>query len=152
LWGWSRPATILIPEARGFPGDCEAVFCHEIAHLGRRDHWTALLVELLVCALPWHPLGWLTRRWMSRYAEEACDDWTVACGCPPLEFAETLVGLAPTAMPALTVAAVSRHSLLAARVRRLLTEGFRRPRLGRAWLAGTIVAAVALAAGWAVCQ
>jgi beta-lactamase regulating signal transducer with metallopeptidase domain/protocatechuate 3,4-dioxygenase beta subunit/thiol-disulfide isomerase/thioredoxin len=152
LWGWSRPATILIPEARGFPGDCEAVFCHEIAHLGRRDHWTALLAELLVCALPWHPLGWLARRWMSRYAEEACDDWAVACGCPPLEFAETLVGLAPTATPALTVAAVSRHSLLAARVRRLLTEGFRRPRLGRAWLAGIILAAVLLAAGWAVCQ
>jgi beta-lactamase regulating signal transducer with metallopeptidase domain/protocatechuate 3,4-dioxygenase beta subunit len=152
LWGWSRPATILISESPEFPGNCEAVFCHEIAHLRRRDHWTALLAELLVCALPWHPLGWLTRRWMNRYAEEACDDWAVACGCPPLEFAETLVGLAPTVTPALTVAAVSRHSLLAARVRRLVTGGFRRPRLGRAWLAGTIVAAVALAAGWAFCQ
>jgi beta-lactamase regulating signal transducer with metallopeptidase domain/protocatechuate 3,4-dioxygenase beta subunit/thiol-disulfide isomerase/thioredoxin len=152
LWGWSRPATILIPETTTLPGDCEAVFCHELAHLRRRDHWTALLAELLVCVLPWQPLAWVTRRWMGDCAEEACDDWAVACGCPPLDYAESLVGLVPTATPTLTVAAVSRRSPLAMRVRRLLSGGFGSPRLGRGWIAGATFGALLLAAAWALWQ
>lgn len=152
LWGWSRPATILIPESATLPGDCTAVFCHELAHLRRRDHWTALLAELLVCVLPWNPLAWATRRWMGDCAEEACDDWAVACGCPPLEYAESLVDLTPTATPALTVAAVSRRSPLALRVRRLLTGGVGSPRLGRGWIAGATLGALLLAAAWALWQ
>ncbi|WP_406697917.1 M56 family metallopeptidase [Singulisphaera sp. Ch08] len=152
LWGWSRPATILIPESATLPGNCEAVFCHELAHLRRRDHWTALLAELLVCILPWHPLAWATRLGMGECAEEACDDWAVACGCPPIEYAETLVGLTPTATPALMVAAVSRHSPLAIRVRRLLAGRFHSPRLGRGWIAGATLGTVALATTWALWQ
>src|SRR5262249_6476053 len=82
----------------------------------------------------------------------ACDDWVVACGCAPLEYAEALVGLTPTATPALTVAAVSRRSSLATRVRRLLAGGLRPPRLGRGWLAGATLGALLLAAAWALWQ
>ncbi|SIO41187.1 Signal transducer regulating beta-lactamase production, contains metallopeptidase domain [Singulisphaera sp. GP187] len=152
LWGWSRPATILIPDSAPLPGDGEAVFCHELAHLQRRDHWTALLAEWLVCILPWHPLAWATRRWMDEFSEEACDDWAVACGCPPVDYAATLVRLTPTATPALTMAAVSRRSPLATRVRRLLAGGFQPPRLGRGWIAGATFGTLILAATWALWQ
>src|SRR5205085_232947 len=41
LWAWSRPPVVLIPpEDRA--GDWSAVFCHELAHLRRRDHWASL--------------------------------------------------------------------------------------------------------------
>lgn len=152
LWAWSRPATILIPETIQLSAGSEAVFCHELAHLGRRDHWIALLIESGLCLLPWHPLMWLTRRWLDECAEEACDDWAIASGCPPLDYAETLVGLVPTAKPALTMAAVSCRSPLRARVNRLLTGDFRSPRLGRGWLAGAIFAAAFLAVGVALWQ
>ncbi|NOT29343.1 MAG: M56 family metallopeptidase, partial [Planctomycetes bacterium] len=75
LWNLGRPILVL-PAAEPLPAP--TVLAHELAHLRRRDHWTAWL-ELLVQALHfWNPLFWFARRQLHRAAELACDQWVVA--------------------------------------------------------------------------
>src|SRR5262245_16606253 len=75
LWSLRRPVLVL-PAADGLPAP--TVLAHELAHLRRRDHWTAWL-ELLVQGFHfWNPLFWIARRQLHRAAELACDGWVVA--------------------------------------------------------------------------
>src|SRR5262245_44982287 len=74
LWSLRRPVLVL-PAADGLPAP--TVLAHELAHLRRRDHWTAWL-ELLVQGFHfWNPLFWIARRQLHRAAELACDGWVV---------------------------------------------------------------------------
>jgi len=74
LWSLRRPVLVL-PASQGLPAP--TVVAHELAHLRRRDHWTAWF-ELGVQALHfWNPLFWLARRQLHRAAELACDQWVV---------------------------------------------------------------------------
>ncbi len=142
LWAWSRPARILIPIAARAKSATRGVYLHELAHLARRDHLSALLGEIVWCLIPWHPLAWWAKRSMETRAEEACDDWVVASGCQAADYAEELVHLAPSRAGVLTMAAVSKSSRLKSRISRLLQGVFSSPRLGRRWMVGVGVAAL----------
>jgi beta-lactamase regulating signal transducer with metallopeptidase domain len=75
LWSPGRPVLVL-PEGAELPE--ETVLAHELAHLARRDHWTAWF-ELVVQGFHfWNPLFWLARRQLHRAAELACDGFVVA--------------------------------------------------------------------------
>jgi beta-lactamase regulating signal transducer with metallopeptidase domain len=65
-------------EERLTPDGCRAVLVHELAHLARRDHWVGRLLLVAGCVWWWHPLFYLVRRQLQRYAELACDAWVVA--------------------------------------------------------------------------
>lgn len=70
LWSLRSPVLVL-PAADELPEP--TVLAHELAHLSRRDHWTAWL-ELLVQGFHfWNPLFWLARRRLHFAAELACD-------------------------------------------------------------------------------
>lgn len=53
------------------------VIVHELAHLKRRDHWTAWLEMVALVVWWWNPLFWLIRRELRTAAEMACDAWVV---------------------------------------------------------------------------
>lgn len=55
------------------PEGVRDVLAHELAHLARRDHWTAWLILVAGCVWWWHPLFYLIRRQLNRLAELACD-------------------------------------------------------------------------------
>lgn len=75
LWSLRRPVLVL-PAAAELPP--ATVLAHELAHLARRDHWTAWL-ELIVQGFHfWNPLFWLARRGLHRAAELDCDRFAVA--------------------------------------------------------------------------
>jgi len=95
LWSLRRPVLVL-PASDSLPAP--TVLAHELAHLRRRDHWTAWL-ELLVQGLHfWNPLFWLARRQLHRAAELACDRWVVErFPAERLAFAEALVDTAERA-------------------------------------------------------
>ncbi len=152
IWGWSWPATLLIPNQPSSRATSEGVYLHELAHLARHDCLWALLADVVTCLVPWHPLTWWTKRTMAVRSEEACDDWAVACGCPPTDYAEDLVNLAPSSTGSLTLAAVSRGSKLKDRVGRLLRGSLVSPRLGRRWLGCVGFVAVVLTGFLAVLQ
>jgi beta-lactamase regulating signal transducer with metallopeptidase domain len=128
------------------------ILCHELAHWKRRDHVSALVAELVCCVLPWQPLAWIAKRRMEQAAEEACDDWTVAAGHSPVDYAEALLGLVAQADPPLALAALRRSSGLANRVRHILSQAVPRPRLGRLWTAAALTLAILGVGVTAVCQ
>lgn len=94
LWSLGRPCLIVPAE----PAPTRAVLAHELAHLRRRDHWTARLEALLSVALWWHPLFHVVRRQMRLTMELACDAAVVE-GYPEdrLDYARALVETAERA-------------------------------------------------------
>jgi beta-lactamase regulating signal transducer with metallopeptidase domain len=134
IWCWGRHPVIILPESSDLMAaqvDWVGVFCHELAHWLRRDHWSSLFGDLLVCALPWHPLAWLAKHRLGQLSELACDDWAIASGQEPAVYAESLLELAPRRRMTTALAAVSRRSGLAGRVAHILaTEGPVEPRAG----------------------
>jgi beta-lactamase regulating signal transducer with metallopeptidase domain len=94
---------------------------HEMAHVGRKDHW-ALALERWATALFWpHPLiHWMSRE-LDRAREELCDNHVLAAS-RPADYADTLLGLAQLCLPtrdqSLSVL-WGRHAL-PSRIRRLL--------------------------------
>jgi beta-lactamase regulating signal transducer with metallopeptidase domain len=80
LCGWGAPQ-LLWPAGLECELDAEgrrSVLVHELAHLRRRDHWTAWLALAGGCVWWWHPLYWFVRARLAREAELACDAWVVA--------------------------------------------------------------------------
>ena len=156
IWCWGRRPVILLSQAsEAVPDqvDWTGVFCHELAHWVRRDHWSSLVGEILVGIVPWNPLAWACRWRLAQLGELACDDWAIACGQEPNEYAETLVRLLPRRRTAPALAAISRRSGLEARINHIIeTAGGVDPWPGRIWSGGAALVAVSLTATLALAQ
>jgi len=155
IWCWGRQPVLLLPAdvngSRG-PVDWTGVIAHELAHWKRHDHVTGLLAELVVCALPWNPLLWLSRRRLVSLTEQACDDWVVASGQPAEDYAEALLGFQPQSRMAFVPAVVHSKMGVAARVRRILNDACGNPRTGTKWALGVTVLVTCVAVGLAFAQ
>jgi beta-lactamase regulating signal transducer with metallopeptidase domain len=148
IWCWQRRPVIVVPEllAAGGSVDWAGIFCHELAHWVRRDHWSGLCADVLVCALPWHPLAWWTKRRLGELAELACDDWVLSTGVAAPDYAESLLGLVPQRSGSLALAAVTGRRGLVGRVRHILDERHASPFIGKRWAwlsAGAVILAAA---------
>ena len=77
--GWLRPA-ILLPESFGSLGaaEQEAVACHELLHVRRRDSWAVLLEEGARALLWAQPAAWGVLSGVSLFRELAVDKAVVA--------------------------------------------------------------------------
>jgi beta-lactamase regulating signal transducer with metallopeptidase domain len=149
IWCWGARAVVLLPESTSedAPIFWRSVFCHELAHLVRRDHWSALWAELVVILLPWQPLGWRCRRRLAFLREQACDDWVLAAGGTATEYAESLLQFVPQASPTHALAAVSSRESLKRRLEHVLSGVRIAPKVGRHWLAAATLLALAAIAG-----
>ena len=120
-----------------------------MAHLKRMDHFTRLLGEILICIVPWHPIAWWAKSRLGALSEKACDDWALANGQSPTDYAQLMLTLLPQTRPALALASVTSHRSLKGRIRHILRSTRSDPRLGRGWgwgvtfTAGCLVAAIA---------
>jgi len=155
IWCWGRQPVLLLPEGVSGSGDGTdwvGVIAHELAHWKRRDHVSGLLAELVVCALPWNPFLWLSKRHLVSLTEQACDDWVVASGQPAEDYAESLLGFQPQSRMAFVPAVVHSKKGVAARVRRILNDACGNPRTGTKWALGMTVLVACVAAGFAFAQ
>jgi protocatechuate 3,4-dioxygenase beta subunit len=128
------------------------VIAHELAHWKRGDHVTGLLAESVVCALPWNPLLWLSKRHLVALTEQACDDWVVASGQPVEDYAESLLGFRLQNRPAFVPAVVGSRRGVAFRVQRILNDACGNPRTGAKWAVGVTVLVVCAVFGLAFAQ
>jgi beta-lactamase regulating signal transducer with metallopeptidase domain len=154
IWCWTRRPVIVLPEEASAASSVEwvGVFCHELAHWVRRDHLSSLFAEVLVCALPWHPLAWYARHRLGRLSELACDDWVLATGLPAAEYAESLLGLVPQRGASLALAAVSSERGLFGRIQHIMDERRSSPFVGNRWAFLSAVAMVLAASALALAQ
>jgi beta-lactamase regulating signal transducer with metallopeptidase domain len=153
VWCWGRPHLLLPESASGTQGvNWQSIFCHELAHLVRRDHWSALWGEALVIALPWQPLAWRSRRRLSFLREQACDDWVLAAGSEATEYADSLLSFLPQQAPALGLSVLGGQESLKHRLERLLAAVRVNPRVGTTHIAATACIALTAVVGIALAQ
>jgi beta-lactamase regulating signal transducer with metallopeptidase domain len=77
--GFRRPV-VVVPRRilEENPEKVEAIFRHELAHLDRRDDWTALFQQVINAFLFFHPAVWMLSRRLNVEREIACDDRVLA--------------------------------------------------------------------------
>ena len=112
LWGWLRPVVLLPLEAQDWSVERRRfAIAHELAHLERRDNWSALLA-LTAQALYWfHPLVWWLSAKMAEQRELACDNHVLSSGAQPSEYADFLLDISRRfRSPALFGCAMASHS------------------------------------------
>jgi beta-lactamase regulating signal transducer with metallopeptidase domain len=108
------------------------VLLHEMAHIGRRDFRTKLVVDL-ACSLHWfNPLAWIARRRSAVTREQACDDAVLAAGIDSRDYAGELIAfarrLAGVHGEAVAGLPMARPSTLEARLRAMFEPGRSRRR------------------------
>ena len=99
-----------------------AVLCHELAHIKRGDAFTQVLASFAAALYWFNPLVWLVGQAMRAERERACDDYVLAYGTAPSDYAHELVEIVSTLVrpqPAAALA-MARRSQLEGRVMALL--------------------------------
>ncbi len=149
IWCWGARPVVLLPESAAQQPQIlwRSVFCHELAHLVRRDHWSALWAELLIIIVPWQPLAWRARRRLAFLREQACDDWVLSVGGEATDYAESLLQLVPQGSPVHALAAVSSREALKRRLEHVLAGVRITPKVGRRWIVAASLFALAAIAG-----
>src|SRR5581483_8333274 len=99
--------------------ELNAVLLHELAHAKRRDNLIRLLHEIVLCALWFHPMVWITRARISLCRELSCDE-SVIQHARGRDLVSALSKLASSERPLLLEATAS--SFLSVRLARLLAD------------------------------
>jgi beta-lactamase regulating signal transducer with metallopeptidase domain len=154
IWCWGTRPVLLAPQSAARQDDVAwtSIFCHELAHWLRRDHWSALWADLIVIAVPWHPLAWLSRRQLAVLREQACDDWVLAFGAEALDYANSLLSLVPQGSATYALSMLSSRESLQGRLEHILAGLDVVPRMTRRWVVCTGLLALAAATGVALAQ
>jgi len=155
IWCWCRQPVLLLPRRLGREAracDWIGVFCHELAHWKRYDHLSGLLAELLVTALPWHPLMWWARNRLVRLSEDACDDWVLNSGRRDVDYAESLFKLTSNRSPACMPGIIGKERTMKQRVERILKGRTGNPRAGIVWTLGLLIVTLSASVGIALAQ
>ncbi|MEN6578803.1 MAG: M56 family metallopeptidase [Phycisphaerales bacterium] len=145
IWCWTRQPVLLVhARADTHPDgvDWASIFCHELAHLKRRDHISGLFAELLTALLPWHPLLWWAKARLAKLSEQACDDWVLAAGQSGVDYAETLLGLTAQKQMAFVPTVIGKEKTMSMRIRRIIKDRCGDPRVGARWMAGVSLLAI----------
>lgn len=75
--------------------ELDAVIIHEVTHAKRRDNLLALIHEIALCGLWFHPLVWLTGSQLAIFRELSCDDSVIESA----RGADLITALAKLAVP-----------------------------------------------------
>jgi beta-lactamase regulating signal transducer with metallopeptidase domain len=149
IWGLRRPVIVLPRDfTRWSAAEQRQALLHEIAHLRRHDHLTALLTQL-TCTLYWiNPLVWVAAKRLRIEAERACDDEVLLAGAEPASYADQLLAIARTAAGSernsIWTAAMASRSSLGGRIRGILEPDTRRNNMNKRLLIALTVAAVTI--------
>lgn len=155
IWCWSVRPILLIPTGTNYltrSADWLGLFCHEVAHWKRRDHWVGLGSELAVCLIWWHPLLWWAKQRLLFLSEQACDDWVLASGQTGPDYAELLLNLLPEGRMAFVPTVVGKEHTMKARIHRIIKNRVSNPRVGWPWALAALLITASLAVGTALAQ
>ena len=128
-WGWPF-ATIALPPAADEwqESRLRSALLHEMAHV-RRGDWLWQQAAELICVIYWfNPLIWIMLHRLRSESETCCDNYVLAGGMLPSEYAGDLLAIART-MKAETVPAalgMTRSSEISRRIRAIVGNTDRR--------------------------
>lgn len=140
--GFFRPV-IVLPESlleKNREPVLSAAMAHESAHIARHDTRWAVITEVLLCFLAFHPGARLFRRRLAEWREIACDAHVLAGSYPQREYANALLAMARLSLAHQTGIGLGAGSMLSRRIEELLNYRARRT----APLCEAVIAAVAV--------
>jgi len=145
--GAVRPKVVLSGDyAEWSPLRRDAVLQHELAHIKRLDALTQFIARMAAAVYWFHPLVWITVCNMKAECERACDDYVLAAGTKPSEYAHELLEIASSIrQPELNAAlAMARRSQLEGRVLALLNPSVVRGSVSRKMMLAAAVITVCI--------
>ena len=156
--GIVRPSLIL-PEGLSSAlseSELAAVIAHELAHVQRRDNFTAALAHAVVSVFWFHPLLWWMERKMLAEREAACDEIVLASGARAEDYVAGIAKVCQMTFAGGAVYAGIAGANLKRRMEQIMTTNFERPS-SKVWrvVPATVVAVavmVPLAAGFLEAQ
>ena len=123
--GYFQPM-IIVPNDFAFDDKAQPVLEHEIAHMVRRDPWTALFQRIVTSLFWWALPLYVLHAIVSRNREALCDAYAATATNAPQRLAHALLDAAaraaPDGAPALALGASMQRSALAARIRHLTSD------------------------------
>jgi TonB family protein len=124
-FGLIRPAIVLTPDICAMPAHVqEAIACHELLHVRRRD-WLYEVLEAAVVSVLWfHPAIWMLIGRIRLAREQVVDEATIRLTESPERYVESLLAVARARLfPSFSPASpFLRRHLLRKRVARILQE------------------------------
>lgn len=131
----------------------EMTCAHELAHIRRHDGWTKLWFQFTAVVIPFQPLVWWMRKSFFEACEEACDDWAIAFGSDPIDFASVLATWSDGSHNKRELAFAAGMSGTRARILRLLAmKDTPRATLSMRWRCGASMAAILMCLGFGFAQ
>lgn len=93
--GWFRPSILLPVEASSWPEKrIDIVLLHELAHIKRGDFFLSFLTRMASILHWFNPLMWIAIKRLAIEREHASDDYVLATGTKPTEYASHLLDIA----------------------------------------------------------
>jgi HEAT repeat protein len=143
--GILQPAVVLPSGSSEWSADRrDAVLCHELAHIRRRDLLSHLLGHA-ACALYWfNPMAWRAARRLRAESERSCDDLVLSLGTRASAYADHLLQIATAGHASVAPAAalpMAQPKEFEARLLSILAPGMRRTTLPF-WQGSALVALV----------
>gem|GEM_PF-2460856 len=158
VWCWGLHPAVLLPESLADKlgtTERDAVFLHELSHIIRRDHLTALFTRLCGALLFWNPLYWLVLWQSDLSADEACDHVVLAQGnIPPEQYTDTLLRLVAGERLLPILQPFSRKEKIMKRIEQIQSPLRKQgsPAGSRLWTASVFSTALLLCVTLAFCQ
>ena len=148
-WGVVYPTVLLPVDADDWTGERRTlVLLHELAHVKRLDAFTQLVAQVAVALFWFNPLVWLAARQMRTEREHACDDFVLAGGARPTDYAHDLLQIARSlggsSAPAAAALAMARRGEFEGRLLAILDPKANRHDVSRARLVLSTVAVLGL--------
>ena len=149
-WGVVYPTVLLPADADEWPSDRRAiVLLHELAHVKRLDSFTQIVAQIAVAVFWFNPLVWLAARQMRIEREHACDDFVLAGGARPTDYAHDLLQIARSlggsSAPAVAALAMARRTEFEGRLLAILDPHAHRYGVSRSRVAIAASMVIALA-------
>lgn len=152
--GLFRTAIVLPAEAQQWTKRRrQAVLCHELAHLRRRDLAINVLAQCALAIYWFHPLMWVAVRRLRIESERACDDLVLGTGTRASEYADHLLEIVravPRAAVPVAVLPFAERGEFEGRVLAILERGARRDPASRRGAVTVLTLALLLVAPLAV--
>jgi TonB family protein len=145
-FGWRRPVVLLPPPFASLSSEAQqAVLCHELLHVRRRD-WPGIVCEELLRAVFWfHPAMWWALEQVHLNREQVVDQLVVARTPARRAYMDALLRFADAPDAARPAIAFLRRRHLASRLRQLSKE----PHMTRLRLASSLAVLLVVVAGTA---
>ena len=117
-FGWRHPVVVIPEGIEKEPAVLEAVLCHELIHVKRKDYLVGVGTRFLSAIFSFHPMVWLIDRSVQTYRELSCDNELLRTHIiSPLNYAHLLLRFNASPPSGYTIPMIQKKSVIKHRIK-----------------------------------